>query len=163
MIKLDPLKMSSAPSSPLARIGFWCLLRLWIFAFCSGTLHWCWGALYFLLPPPKNIFCEVLFCFVHPLLLTAVAICASVDGGSGNDTGAISRGSMLDVWEGKKWGWWLNFLDGSCWTILVKIDTSSARNWCAEDELLGVSLKVLLEIGKKACFFNETRHSHWWL
>ena len=37
------------------RLSFWCLLFLWTCAFDGGTLHRCWVALNFLLPPPKYI------------------------------------------------------------------------------------------------------------
>ena len=45
----------------------------------------------------KRVIHEVFFRFWHPLLLIAGAIGAAVAGGAGASTGAISRGSMLDI------------------------------------------------------------------
>ena len=85
--------------------------------------------------PLKIVYREVLFPFRRPLLLTAGAVGTAVAGGAGDNTGAISRGSMLDVleWQNEA-GRWI-FPDGSHWPILTKTDLSSARDQFAEDEL----------------------------
>ena len=87
LTKLDPPNMSLAPSPPFARISFWGLLRLWPRAFLDGTLHRCWGALYFYLLPHKIFFREFLFHFRNPFLLVAGAVGAAVAGGAGTSTG----------------------------------------------------------------------------
>ena len=65
----------------------------------------------------------------------ASAVGATVAGGTGASTGAISCGSMIDVWEGQNEAvsW---FFSG--WFSLAnfdKIDSSSASDKCAENEL----------------------------
>ena len=63
------------------------------------------------------------------------AVGAAVTGGAGARTGAISRGFMLDFWEGKnEAGSWF-FLDDSHWEISIKNYSSSTHNWLSEDEL----------------------------
>ena len=49
----------------------------------------------------KRFLREVLFCFGRPLLLMTGDVGAEVVDGAGASTGAISRGSMLDVCEGQ--------------------------------------------------------------
>ena len=72
---------------------------------------------------------------MRSLLLMASAVGAAVAGSAGAGTGGISRRLMIDVWEGQKEaGSWF-FSDGYRWLFSVKIDLSSARDRCAEDEL----------------------------
>ena len=63
------------------------------------------------------------------------AVGAAASSGAGASTVAIYCGSMIDDWEGQnETGSWI-ILDGYCWPILIKIDSSYESNQCAEDEL----------------------------
>ena len=79
----------------------------------------------------KIFFREVIFRFRRPLLLMAGVVGAAVAGSAGastsTSTGAIYRGSMLDVWEGENEADSWIFSDAYRWLISVNIDPSSAQ------------------------------------
>ena len=129
------ISLSKTTLSPRRELGFEDFLAFDIAPFATASftgVGFPWIFFFFYL---KRFCREFLLRFGRPLLLISGAIGAAVTGGANASTGAISCGLMFDVWEGKnEAGSWF-FLDGSHCTIPIKIDLSSERDQCADDEL----------------------------